>query len=170
MAQEGESGWKNVTYFIRLLGRMQIFPCPTIAMISGHAFAGGCMFAMAHDYRYMVKGKGFICLPEIDLNMHLPRGMTTTVQVKVSPSVYTEFLYGKRFTAEEAELKEVITKACNKKSIWDTVMIFAKEILDRGKNKKVVQQLKYQAYMESYESCRIGDKDFEFKPVLRAKI
>ena len=36
---------------IRLLGRMAVFPVPTIALVTGHAFAGGCMFALAHDYR-----------------------------------------------------------------------------------------------------------------------
>ena len=40
---------------IRLLGRMAVFPVPTIALVTGHAFAGGCMFALAHDYRVLYK-------------------------------------------------------------------------------------------------------------------
>jgi len=36
---------------IRLYGRMLAFPVPCIAMINGHAYAGGCMLSFSHDYR-----------------------------------------------------------------------------------------------------------------------
>ena len=32
---------------------------PTIALLNGHAFAGGLMLAMHHDYRIMNPSKGF---------------------------------------------------------------------------------------------------------------
>ena len=34
-------------------------------LCSGHATAGGCMIALAHDYRYMQSDKGFIFLNEV---------------------------------------------------------------------------------------------------------
>ena len=39
--------------FVKLVGRLYIFPVPTIAAINGHAFAGGLMWALGHDYRFM---------------------------------------------------------------------------------------------------------------------
>lgn len=38
--------------FTRLLGRMLSFCVPTIAIVSGHAIAGGCMFIFAQDFRF----------------------------------------------------------------------------------------------------------------------
>ncbi len=35
-----------------------VFPVPTIACVTGHAFAAGCMLALSHDYR--VKNKYLI--------------------------------------------------------------------------------------------------------------
>jgi len=166
----GDRGMELVADFIRLFGRMLVFPCPTIACITGHAFAGGCMFAMSHDYRFMLKGKGFLCLPELDLNMNLPKGMLTVCQTKLTPEVFTELLYGKRFTAEEAEQFRMITKACHKKTLFEQCYTFAKEKQDRGINKRVLKELKYQAYRDCYDSCEAGELKVEVKPVLRAKI
>ena len=42
---------------------MRIFR--TIAVINGHAFAGGLMFAFACDVRLMRSDRGFLCLPEV---------------------------------------------------------------------------------------------------------
>mmetsp|Transcript_21050 Transcript_21050/g.23433 ORF Transcript_21050/g.23433 Transcript_21050/m.23433 type:complete len:243 (+) Transcript_21050:25-753(+) len=169
--REGDDkGHQLVSDFIRLCGRLLVFPCPTIACINGHAFAGGCMFAMAHDYRYMLKGKGFICLPEIDLNMNLPRGMSTVCQVKCTPQVFLDLIYGRRFTSEEAEEYRLITRSCNKKTIFEQCYTLAKEKVDRGVNKKTLKELKYQAYKEAYEACRSGDLKVDVKPVMRAKI
>ncbi|CAJ0913247.1 10301_t:CDS:2 [Entrophospora sp. SA101] len=36
-------------YYLKLLTRMLTFTIPTVAAINGHAFAGGCMLALAHD-------------------------------------------------------------------------------------------------------------------------
>ena len=41
---------------------MGIFIC---MLCSGHATAGGCMIALAHDYRYMRSDRGFIFLNEV---------------------------------------------------------------------------------------------------------
>src|SRR5512144_1551091 len=69
--------------FLRFLGRVLAFPLPTVAAINGHAFAGGGMFALAHDYRVMRADRGFFCLPEVDLGMGLAPGMMALVQTKL---------------------------------------------------------------------------------------
>ena len=47
------------------------YPMPTIALINGHAFAGGLMLAMFHDYRVMNPHRGYLCLNELDFGAPL---------------------------------------------------------------------------------------------------
>lgn len=171
MTDQGEEVFQqNIQDFIRLFGRMLIFPVPTIAVVQGHAFAGGCMFAMAHDYRYMMNGKGFICLPELDINMHLPLGMTSVCQCKVTPETYTEMMYGKRFTSLEAEAAGIVTKACDKSTILEEALLLAKKVKYRGEKKDIVHKIKYIAYKEAYERARAAELPVDVPSVLRAKI
>ena len=42
-----------------LMGRITALSVPTIALVSGAAVAGGCMFAFAHDYIYTTEKSKF---------------------------------------------------------------------------------------------------------------
>jgi hypothetical protein len=55
--------------FIRLLGRLLGFCLPTISLVNGHAIAGGCMLAFAHDWRIgrSEVGKSNFALNEIEI-------------------------------------------------------------------------------------------------------
>ena len=48
------------------------FPVPTMTVVSGHAYAGGLILAMAHDYRTMRADYGYMCLSELNLDFPLP--------------------------------------------------------------------------------------------------
>jgi enoyl-CoA hydratase/carnithine racemase len=128
------------------------------------------MFAMAHDYRVMGTGKGFMCLPELDINMPIPEGMTKVCQVKLSPEVYTEMMYGKRFTAEEAESLKMINKCVKKELVFEYCQLLAKEHIKRGTNKDKLKIIKYCAYKEAYEACLRGETDHTIPVVQRAKL
>jgi len=43
-----------------LLGRMVAFSVPTVALLNGHAIAGGCLLSLTHDYRVMRNDLGFM--------------------------------------------------------------------------------------------------------------
>jgi enoyl-CoA hydratase/carnithine racemase len=77
---------------------------PTIALINGHAFAGGFMVAMYHDYRIFNPSRGFLCLNELDLGMPLQPPMSSIFRQKITtPHVYRSLiLEAKRFGAKEA--------------------------------------------------------------------
>ena len=159
-----------VADFMKLIGRLLVFPCVTIAAINGYAFAGGFMFAMAHDYRIMRRSKTLICLPELDLSMYLPACMTSIVQDKVTPIAYTELMFGKRFTADRAQSLGIITKAVEKSEFMEEVMLIVKAYKSRGENKEILGKIKYQAYKDCYEKCRTDDLQVEIIPMTRARL
>ncbi|EEA23519.1 hypothetical protein TMatcc_002395 [Talaromyces marneffei ATCC 18224] len=87
-----------------LFRRLLTYPMPTIALINGHAFAGGFMIAMYHDYRIQNPKRGFLCLNEIALGIPLTPPMRSIFMNKVQDGavIRSMILEGKRFTAQEA--------------------------------------------------------------------
>ena len=83
---------------------MNRYPMPTIALVNGHAFAGGFMVAMYHDYRIFNPSRGFLCLNELDLGMPLQPPMSSIFRQKITaPHVYRSLvLEATRFGAKEA--------------------------------------------------------------------
>jgi 3-hydroxyacyl-CoA dehydrogenase/enoyl-CoA hydratase/3-hydroxybutyryl-CoA epimerase len=55
----------------QVLDRLEALPCPTVAVIEGHALGGGLELAMACDYRIAVDSdKRILGLPEVQLGIH----------------------------------------------------------------------------------------------------
>ena len=87
IAAHGDEGMAFVNYeFNGLLKRLLTFPVVTVAAINGHAFAGGCLLAMSHDYRIMRTDRGFLCMNEIDLPSPLAPGMAALLRYSGGPS------------------------------------------------------------------------------------
>lgn len=107
-----EKAIKDPTFFsgslFPLWRRLITYPMPTVALINGHAFAGGLMTAMMHDYRIMNPHKGFVCLNELDFGAHLQPAMASVFRVKLGMTALRNMvLESKRYPALEA-LKEGI--------------------------------------------------------------
>ncbi len=47
-------------------------PKPTVAAITGHAIAGGCILALCCDYRFIANGRKLIGLNEVKLGLPVP--------------------------------------------------------------------------------------------------
>jgi enoyl-CoA hydratase/carnithine racemase len=66
----------EVTGFYRSFNRtcleLYSMPKPTIAAITGHAIAGGCILALLCDYRYIAEGRKLMGLNEIQLGVPVP--------------------------------------------------------------------------------------------------
>lgn len=107
-----ENAIRDPTFFsgslFPLWRRLITYPMPTVALLNGHAFAGGLMTAMMHDYRIMNPHKGFLCLNELDFGAQLRPPMASVFRVKLSMSTFRNMvLESKRYPALEA-LKEGI--------------------------------------------------------------
>jgi len=60
------------TSFNRLCLDLYSFPKPTLAALTGHAIAGGCILALCCDYRYISEGRKLMGLNEIKLGLPVP--------------------------------------------------------------------------------------------------
>ena len=83
--------------------RVTIYPKPVVAALNGHTFAGGLFLAAHMDFRFMRADRGWICLPEVDINIPLMPGMIAVCQAVMPPQGFRALYYtGKRFTGPEA--------------------------------------------------------------------
>ncbi len=58
--------------FNRVCMDLYALPKPTIAAITGHAIAGGCILALCCDYRFIAEGRKLMGLNEIKLGIPVP--------------------------------------------------------------------------------------------------
>jgi len=148
--------------FNQLIGRVLIFPIPTIAILNGLTIAGGLMFAMAHDYRFMPNNNDWICLNEVDMGFALLPGMNAVVQCKTAPHAYRElFLAGRRIIAKDAfELGIIDFLIEDQAKMRDQVHEFANKIAEKSRFKENFQALKMEAYGHAYKKAnntKFGD-------------
>jgi enoyl-CoA hydratase/carnithine racemase len=111
LAALGERAWDAVRGFEALLARLLAFPLPTVAALNGHAFAGGALLALAHDFRVMRADRGWLCLPEIDLatGQSMTPGMLALLDARLEGPVAHELLAtGRRLPAAEALARRAI--------------------------------------------------------------
>ncbi len=97
---------KLVDYLVqvnRLYRHIAMFPKPLIAALNGHTFAGGLFLAGHADFRFMREDRGWICLPEVDINIPLLPGMIAVCRAAMPPASFHKLYYsGGRFTGPQA--------------------------------------------------------------------
>lgn len=92
---EHEQGWKLTSY--------SRYPMPTVCLLNGHAFAGGFMLAMYHDYRIQNPDKGFLCVNELEFGVPLQTPMMSIFREKLTPTAFrTVVLEARRFGGRDS--------------------------------------------------------------------
>ncbi|CAH3138671.1 unnamed protein product [Porites lobata] len=133
-----EEKLKTINAFPLAILRLLTFPVPTIAALNGHAFAGGGILALAHDYRVMRTKRGWFCLPEVDLHLQFGKANLLLLRAKIKdPKILSDaVLMGKRFVAEEALSGGIIQKVCSAEQLLDTAVQMGKEAVEEKKFKR----------------------------------
>ena len=89
--------------FTNLYTYLYTYPKPLIAALNGHTIAGGCMLALACDYRIMASGKARISLNEITFGSSVFAGSVAMLKSLVGGKKAQEVLYnGTMYSAEDA--------------------------------------------------------------------
>ena len=70
------------------------FPKPTVAMLNGHAIAGGLILVLACDYRLGLDGEYRIGLNEVEIGASFPRAASEIVRLHLTHQQASELLLG----------------------------------------------------------------------------
>ncbi|KAG5302093.1 enoyl-CoA hydratase/isomerase [Histoplasma ohiense] len=144
-----------------LFKRLLTYPLPTVALINGHAFAGGFMTAMYHDYRIFNSSRGFLCLNEVHFGAALKPAMCSIFREKIAnPAIFRTIVQeGYRFSGREA-LEYSIVDALGGVDV--ALALIEKKKLTKLPISGVFGQLRREMYRETYELLeRCGDDTAE---------
>lgn len=86
-----------------LLKDTALFPKPLIGAISGHAFGLGTIWSSGFDFRITRKDRGWVCFPEMDIDIPFSPGMIATCEHGLGSRLFREMAWSaKRYSGEEA--------------------------------------------------------------------
>lgn len=98
-----ESFVRYLTKFTGLYTDIFLYPKPVVAALNGHTIAGGCMLAIACDYRIMVPGNAKISLNEIKFASSVFAGSVEMMKLWLGQKQAEKaILSGAMYSAEEA--------------------------------------------------------------------
>lgn len=109
--------------------RFLILPCPTVAALNGHAFAGGAFLALSCDYRLMREDRGWFSVSEVDVGVPVPAPMMGILQGKLPANTARDaLLTGKRYTADEAIVAGIADGKASAESLLDQAKALASQL------------------------------------------
>jgi enoyl-CoA hydratase/carnithine racemase len=147
----------TTTFFFtmnKLFKRIILYPMPTIAAISGHAFAAGAILTCAFDFRLMRSDRGFFCFSEVDVGIPFLPGMIALIKRAIPLYKFEELMYtGKRATAEECRAHHIVLKACHI-HLMNEALSFAKSL---NKRRPVIAEMKKRMYKDIVHTIDVED-------------
>lgn len=94
-ALEGEAMLEFLRLLERAVAALYLYPGPTVALVNGHAIAGGCVLTLACDHRVAVANpKIKIGLNEVALGLRFPPRILAMVRQRLPRQFHTAVLLG----------------------------------------------------------------------------
>jgi enoyl-CoA hydratase/carnithine racemase len=115
-----------VTDVEAMLHRFMLLDMITVGAINGHAFAAGAMLAATFDFTVMADGRGWWCLPEVDIGLPLSPAMVTALRSHVpAPALAEASLTGRRYTGAEALAAGIVSETAEPGKVLDRAVEIA---------------------------------------------
>lgn len=146
-------------HYLQLVRRFLTLPLLTIAAVQGHAFAGGMVLALAHDYRLMRSDRGFLSMNEVLLPSTIPPGMAEVVKSRLRcPQARREcMLQGRRFTPEEAVKLGMLDGVAGVDDLVDEALKIVDAKQGTYGNRTVISNIKKALYSEACAALQIPE-------------
>ena len=123
---------RYLTKFTALYTYVFLMPKPVIAALNGHTIAGGCMLALACDYRIMVSGKAKISLNEIAFGSSVFAGCVEMLKFCAGSRNAQKVLYsGAMFSAEEAKQLGLIDQIASQDTLEEEARKVAEDFTQK---------------------------------------
>jgi len=153
---------RYLTKFTDLYTEIFLYPKPVIAALNGHTIAGGCMLAIACDYRIMVAGKARMALNEINFSSSLFAGSVEMMKFWMGHrEAERAILSGAMYSAEEAlklglidevvsedQLPEAVRRIAGQYASKDPAAFASIKILSRQAVAEVMRAKERQSLLE----------------------
>jgi len=118
--------------FSDMLSDVFLFPKPVLAALNGHTIAGGCILALACDYRLMVTEKAKISLNEITFGSTLFSSAVEMLRFLVGAKNASTILYsGRMYSADEALRLGLIDNAVSAEELLGFARGIARDFIDK---------------------------------------
>jgi Delta3-Delta2-enoyl-CoA isomerase len=159
----GAHGDQLLTYVMEvhaLLARILALPVPSVAAVQGHCFAGGAMLALSHDFRVMRADRGFLCLPEVDINIPFTRGMAGLIQARLSKKTAHEAMTtGRRYGGTDALAAGIVDAVAHEGDVLATAIELARPLA--GKAGPTLGTIKERMYAPALTALRDMDNPLD---------
>ena len=137
-------GW-YVDRIHALFAKVLTLPVPTVAAVNGHAFGGGAMLAMAHDFRVMREDRGFFCFPEVDIRIPFTTGMSALITAKLAPASAVEAMTtGRRYGGADAAAAGIVDAVSSLEKLTGTAADRVRDLA--GKDRATLGTIKATMY------------------------
>ncbi|KAL3942154.1 MAG: hypothetical protein SGBAC_003616 [Bacillariaceae sp.] len=146
----------------KLLARLLILNCRTVAAINGHAFGAGLFMALACDYRIMRTKRGFVNFPEVNLGMRLAKGFSELAKAKCPiPTLREGVLTAKRYGSTDAIAAGLVDEECPVEELQRSAEVIAKAGLAEhlrlaNFNPDTFSQIKIELYTDAYRALTMA--------------
>lgn len=118
--------------FVPLIATILDYPYPTVALITGHTFGGGCPIALSFDYRLMNSQRGFLSMPPVNLGLHFA-GMGTLPRLKLKPQIARKMLLeAHRWRSQEALQDGIVDEIVHPDKMRQRAVDFARDLAPRA--------------------------------------
>ena len=145
VSQDAERWGPYLDRIHRLYARVLRLPMPTVAAVNGHAFAGGGMLALAHDFRVMRADRGYFCLPEVDLGLGFSPAMAALIQARLPLNTAHEAMVtGRRYGGEEARDAGIVQQTAAEDQVLPAAIAIGAPLA--AKNGTVMAQIRTAMY------------------------
>ena len=154
-----------VESFWRVLARILVLDCRSVAALNGHAFGAGLFLALACDYRVMRTARGYVNFPELHLGMRLAKGFAELSKAKVSQATLREgVLTGRRYGSAAAVAAGLVDAERPVEELMTSAVALAKEGLPErlgaaNFDAQSFRQMKMELYTDAYRALSLGTVD-----------